>query len=285
MIILIIIIVFYSLYKIKKNIDFNNQSKRFYDDFDSIANRYSHLYYYFNCLKTLIIFSEEDPRWKIMLNILKDMNKNLEHSNYNYNDVLTHKMSSYKEVGNLLDLLQYNKNDSSEYIKEKLCSNYSNCHEYMNSSDNIFKSGIDSGYKTCFTYMDNIVMDYQKLNNKTNISEIISTISGPNFFEFRRIRKSFTNVFYFIQRIIYKSFEADQLEFRKNYRKIINFLNIISVLFSIITFLFVFIVIFFTVYNFGRTIKDSTYRINQSFYYIKKYERPSNIKRESIVIN
>ena len=40
-------------------------------------------------------------------------------------------MSSYKEVENLLDLLQYNKNDSSEYIKEKLCSNYSTCLKYL----------------------------------------------------------------------------------------------------------------------------------------------------------
>ena len=126
-------------------------------------------------------------------------------------------------------------------------------------------------------------MDYKKLNNKTDVQEIIDKITNYQFFEFRRVRKAFTYIYFYVQQKIYSSFEIDQMNFRNNYRSIISMLNLFSVVFFIFIFLFVFVVVFFTVYNFSRPIKDSTYRINQSFYYIKKYDRGSSRKRESII--
>ena len=126
-------------------------------------------------------------------------------------------------------------------------------------------------------------MDYKKLNNKTDVKEIIDKITNYQFFEFRRVRKAFTNIYFIVQQIIYSSFEIDQMNFRNNYKSIISMLNIFSVVFFILIFLFVFVVVFFTVYNFSGPIKDSTYRINQSFYYIKKYDRSSSRKRDSII--
>ena len=216
---------------------------------------------------------------------MENMNKYIEEANNNYNYALINKLSSYKEVENLFTMLQYNKNDSSEYLKETLCKNISSCQEYLDSNDNIFKSGIDFGYKTCFTYMENIFMDYKKIKNKTNVTEIIKTITGPEFYELKRIRLALSNLIYYIQQKIYSSFEIDQLYFRNNYKIFISILNILSLFLSILTLLFVFIVIFISVTNFGKPIKESTYRINQSFYHIKKYNKIISKKRDSIILS
>ena len=280
-----VFIIIYSFYKMNCNSKFNSQSKRFYTDFQWIANRYSNLYYYFNTLKALFLFNENDPRWEKMTLIMENMNKNMEDVNSNYTNTLINKMGSYKEVDKLFTMLQYNKNDSSEYLKETLCKNISLCQNYLDSNDNIFKSGIDFGYKTCFTYMENIYMDYKKIENKTNIEEIIITITGPEFYELKRIRLAFSSILYYIQQKIYSSFEIDQLYFRNSYKKYISLLNLISLFLSILTLLFVYIIIFISVSNFGKPIKESTYRINQSFYHIKKYNRIISKKRDSIILS
>ena len=87
------------------------------------------------------------------------------------------------------------------------------------------------------------------------------------------MRKAFNYIFYYVQQMIYSSFENDQINFREKYRKNIHYLNVISALFSSLIFLFAFISVFITINNFINPIKDSTYRLNQSFYYIKKYNR------------
>ena len=280
-----VFIVIYTFYKMNCNSRFNSQSERFYIDFQSIADRYSILYYYFNTLKALFLFNENDDRWEKLILIMEDMSKYMEEVNNNYNYALINKLSSYKEVENLFTMLQYNKNDSSEYLKETLCKNISSCQEYLDSNDNIFKSGIDFGYKTCFTYMENIFMDYKKIKNKTNVTEIIKTITGPDFYELKRIRLAFSSILYYIQQKIYSSFEFDQLYFRISYKTNISILNILSLFLSILTLLFVYIVIFISVTNFGKPIKESTYRINQSFYHIKKYNRIISKKRDSIILS
>ena len=280
-----VFIVIYIFYKVNCNSKFNSQSKRFYTDFQSISNRYSILYYYFNTLKALFLFNENDFRWEKMITIMENMNKNMEEVNSNYSYALINKLSSYREVENLFKMLQYNKNDSSEYLKDTLCKNISLCKDYLDSNDNIFKSGIDFGYKTCFTYMENIFMDYKRIKNKTDIHEIIITITGPEFYELKRIRLAFSSILYFIQQKIYSSFEIDQLYFRNNYKTNISLLNLISLFLSLLTLLFVYIVIFISVSNFGKPIKESTYRINQSFYHIKKYNRIISKKRDSIILS
>ena len=280
-----VFIVIYTFYKMNCNSRFNSQSERFYIDFQSIADRYSILYYYFNTLKALFLFNENDDRWEKLILIMEDMSKYMEEANNNYNYALINKLSSYKEVENLFTMLQYNKNDSSEYLKETLCKNISSCQEYLDSNDNIFKSGIDFGYKTCFTYMENIFMDYKKIKNKTNVTEIIKTITGPEFYELKRIRMAFSSILYYIQQKIYSSFEFDQLYFRISYKTNISILNLLSLFLSILTLLFIYIIIFISVTNFGKPIKESTYRINQSFYHIKKYNRIIYKKRDSIILS
>ena len=271
MVVITLIIVIFFIFKIKNNFTYNKHSNYFYNDFKVISKRYSDLYYYFITLKTLFIYRENTPRWEDALNIMQNFYSEIIQLNNEYSKIFKHKTNDYNLVLALIDLLQYNKNDSSEYIKKIICSNRTSCHDYIESEDNIFRSGIDHGLKTCFTYMNNIVLDYKKIKNKTNVDEIISTVTGPQFYEFKRLRKAFSNIFFYIQEMIYSNFEIDQKNFRAKYRKNINLLNIMNVIISILICLFVFIFIFISIRNFAKPIKDSTLRINLSFYYIKKY--------------
>ena len=265
------LIILYSIYKIINTIKFNNQSNKYFKDFSVISNRYSALYYYFNILKTVFVLNEDDLRWKDMMNILGNMNKKYEQLNDEYNDLLSSDLSQYEKIRTFFEILIYNKNDSTEFIKKNICGTTTACIKYLDTTDCIFRSGIDFGFKTCFTYMYNLYMDYKNIKNKTDIKEIISTITADEFYEFRRIRKSFSNVFYYVKAKMYDDFEEDQNNFRNRYRKSVSLLNIISVIFSILMLLFVNIFIFFSISNFTKPIKDSTYRINHSLYYIKTY--------------
>ena len=265
------LIILYSIYKIINTIKFNNQSNKYFKDFSVISNRYSALYYYFNILKTVFVLNEDDLRWKDMINILGNMNKKYEQLNDEYNDLLSSDLSQYEKIRTFFEILIYNKNDSTEFIKKNICGTTTACIKYLDTTDCIFRSGIDFGFKTCFTYMYNLYMDYKNIKNKTDIKEIISTITADEFYEFRRIRKSFSNVFYYVKAKMYDDFEEDQNNFRNRYRKSVSLLNIISVIFSILMLLFVNIFIFFSISNFTKPIKDSTYRINHSLYYIKTY--------------
>ena len=266
-----VIIILFSIFKITNTLKFNRQSNKYFKDFSIISDRYSFLYYYFNILKTVFVLNEEDRRWKDMMKILEDMNRKYEQLNDEYNELLSSDLSQYKEIKTFFEILIYNKNDSTEFIKDNICGQTTGCINYLKTSDCIFSSGIDFGFKTCFTYMHNLYMDYKNIKNKTDVSEIIATITGDEFYEFRRIRKSFSNVFYYVKQKMYDDFEIDQNNFRNRYRKTVSLLNIISVAFSVLMLLFVNIFIFFSISKFTKPIKDSAYRINHSLYYIKTY--------------
>ena len=269
-ILLIIIIIIYIIIKIRNNIKYIYESNLFYNDFDTIITRYTNIHYYFITLKSLFMFNEKDQRWIDMMSIMEKINEYLEMSNTEYYEVLTHKISSYNEVQLLINLLQYNKNDSVNYIKNNLCSNIVSCHTYLDSEDNIFTSGIDNGLKICFIFINNIIMDYKKIVNKSSIEEIVSKITGTQFYEFKRLRKSFSYIIAYVQQMIYTSFENDQKIFRNEYKKLFYFLNLISLIISFFSFL-VFLLVYFSIQKFMEPIKDSTIRINKSFYYIKTF--------------
>ena len=272
MILISIGIIIFSINKIRNDYLYIRDSNRFFIDFRIIATRYLDFYYYFITLKSLLILGENDFRWKYSLNVMENMMEYFDKSNIEYKNVLLmKKLPYYNEVAKLFEIIQYNKNDSIEYINENVCGNFTICKNYLKTEDNIFRSGIENGYGTCITYMNNIVKDYKNIKNKKNFTEIISVISCTECYEFRRARKSFTYLFYYIEQMIYSSFEKDYHNFRTKNNSIINLFNIYSIVFSLLIILFVFLVIFITIDNFIKPIKDSSCRVNNSFCYIEKY--------------
>ena len=124
-------------------------------------------------------------------------------------------------------------------------------------------------------------MDYQSLKNKTSIEEIKNTITDDKFYEFKRMRKSFTNVFYYLKLKIFTEFKSEAISFGHRYKMIVLALNIVSLIISILILLFVIIFIFITVSNYSQPIKDSTYRINHIFFYLKNFSLSKTRKRDS----
>ena len=266
-----ILLIFFSFYKIRNNTIFIGQYGRFYSDFNIVDERYSSLYYFWNTLKTLIIFDYKDKRWNKKKILLENMNSHYEKITNDYNQLLIKNRDFYNEVNKLFEIFTYNKKDSIEYLKDNICNNESICYNYIVTNDSIFKSGFDTAFKISFSYINNIFLDYQSIKNKTSKQEIINTITGDSFYEYRRMKQSMANVFYFLKERIFQDFKTEAISFGIRYKRDVLTLNIISLILSILILLFVNFYIFITVSNFSKPIKDSSHRINRSFYYIKNY--------------
>ena len=270
MIVIIILILTFCIFKIQYTITFNQKIKNYYKDFTSISNRYSFLFYYFNILRTLIIFPE-DERKKKFENIMIEIDKNYEKINQEFFSALSNNDQIYKEIFNFINILLYSKNNSTEKIKEEICGEKLDCIDYLDSNFNIFDSGIDFAYRSCITNIKNIFSDYQKIINKTNINDINSTLFNTESSEFIRIGLGLSHTFFYVQEKLYEYFDIDITNFVDSYNQKMSLFNIITIIISFLMFLFVIIIIFYTIFKYSYSLKDSTYRINCSFYYIKYY--------------
>ena len=114
-------------------------------------------------------------------------------------------------------------------------------------------------------------MDYKKLSNKTDINLIKSQIINSPHYKFIYIENSANYMFNHIRETIFNSFQIDEISFNQSFRIKISLLNIISLVSTIIIFIFVNFYVFISISKFTEPIKDSTFRINCSFYYIKKF--------------
>ena len=115
-------------------------------------------------------------------------------------------------------------------------------------------------------------MDYLSIENKTSAEEIINSITDDDkFYEFKKMKQSTANVFYFLKQRIFNNFRTEAISFGSRYKNDVLLLNIISLVISVLILLFVNIFIFITLSNYTEPIKDSVYRINHSFFYITNY--------------
>ena len=69
---LFIVIIIFSIYKIKYSMSCAVKYNNFFTDFSAITNRYQILYYYFNAIRTLLIYPD-DERKKNMKLLWKDL--------------------------------------------------------------------------------------------------------------------------------------------------------------------------------------------------------------------
>ena len=281
---LLIIILIFGLitYKIQYTIQFNNNFNRFFSDFTVINNRYSFIYYFFNTLRTLIIFPE-DNRKKQLEFVLRLVDVYYTDQNQKFLNILSSNKNTYKEIIKFFSILMESKNNSTEIIKDKICSDKPSCLNYLDTKQNIFDSGVDFAHKTCINNIKNIYLDYTKLNNKKDINLINSTIINSEGSEFSLIGLSLSNVFLYIKEITYDYFAIDVRNFNQQNSYKMNMLNIISIIFALLTFFYVIIFMFISIWRFTQPIKEASYRINCSFYYIKKYSLTAYRKIESII--
>ena len=282
MVILILLISSFCIYKVIYTVKFNNKFNSFFSDFSIITNRYSFVYYYFNTLRTLLIFPESKKK-QILEDIMENMSEIYEDQNNKFLNVLSTNMGTYKEIIKLFSILTESKNNSTKIIKDNICLNYTACLNYLDTPQSIFGSGLDFGYKTSITDMNNIFSDYKKINNHTDINKINSSIINTQTSDFILIGLSLSNMIYYVIEKIFDCFQIDVSNFNKSYESNTNILNIISIIFSISDFLFVIIFIFLTISKYSEPIKQSSFRINCSFNFIKMYSLTNLLKIDNTI--
>ena len=251
-------------------INFNSKFNYFFSDFTAITNRYSILFNFFNVFRTLLIFPQ-NKRKNNLNSLMENMVEYYEEQNNKFQNILSNNMASYKEIFQLFNVITKTKNNPTNNIRETICTNQNDCLQYLNSRKSIFASGVDFAYKSCIHHIHNLYLNYKQLTNNTNIDEINSTIINSHNSEFILIGLSLTNMFYYVKEKIFECFWIDMTNFKYSYDSIISILNIISIIFSILFFLFVVIIIFLNISSYSKPIKESSYRINCSFTFIKMY--------------
>ena len=129
-------------------------------------------------------------------------------------------------------------------------------------------TGIDFIFKSILIDISKSYLDYQTLKNKTNINDIKSIIINDKFVS----NGLFIEYAYFYVKFdIFERFKRDEEKFQNKFTNIMGYLNIITVIFAIFSFLFVVVFIFISISIYAEPIKRSISRISCSFYYIKKY--------------
>ena len=267
LILFIIVITFFS-FKFKYVFNFNTIFNRYFKDISVLTDRYMQVYYYLNVLRTLIIFPKEK---KIKFEeIMENITVFYENENIKFNEIVFKYLKNYPETNKLINILKENKNNSTNLLKDAICKETLPCLLYLDSSFNIFDSGVEFSFKTAITQINNIYVDYKNLVNNNDIDEIKLKILSKNY-QFINLMISLNLFYVYLEERIFLCFENDEINFKNKYFNIISFLNILSIIFSITIFLFVIIFIFISIANFTEPIKEEVFRINYSFYYIKKY--------------
>jgi hypothetical protein len=227
------------------------------------------VYYYFNTLRILLIFPKDEKRKKFE-NILENMNEFYEKENTKFNEILSKRIDNYPEIYKLINIIKNNAENSTDLIKNYICKEESICNLYLDSTSNNFHLGIEFVFGTNIIQIYNFYIDYKKLFNNTNIQEIKESLNIKPNTKFTEIMSSLNCLYVFVEQKIFRYYEEDVIFFILSFLKISNTLTNLSIIVSIFNLLFV-IVLLFSISNFAGPIKDSTYRINCSFYFIKKY--------------
>jgi len=260
---MMLIIIVYSLFKYLKTVQFHGNFENMFSVFNITTNRYSLLNYYYNTLKSTIIFPMEEQ-----IKSLDNLFVIFEDANEKYEKIVNNQLNGLTRVKFILDLIKDGKSNSTEIMYEHICFNISICERYLASEYNIIDKGIDFLYKSCLIDVSKIYLDYYSLEDNKNVTKIQTLIINNKLF----LTGLFLEyAYYYIKDKIFTGFKEDEQEFKNHYINYMGYLNVITIIFTIFSFLFINVFMFVTISMYGDPIKKSTYRVSCSFYYIKKY--------------
>jgi hypothetical protein len=212
---------------------------------------------------------------------MEDINQDFENNNKDYLKILTSSIKDYEEVNKLFTILKETKDNNLDEIKQIICKQNDLCNLFLSSNNNYLHSGVDFAFKTVITEIYNIYMDYKKIENKENMDEIKSSIIYSKNSQFINIGLSLSYFFVHVEGEIFTCFEKDEINVNHSYISMMNILNYSSIIISILVFLFIVFFIFISISKFSDPIKEASYRINCSFFYIKKFSLTSYRKFDS----
>ena len=138
----------------------NDDVDNFFIDMEIVADRYNILFYGFNIFGTMILFPEGDKKRKFE-EILESMGNYYEEENNKYLNIISSKVmiKHFYRIRHFMMKLTESKNNSTKTIKNLICGNYNSCHNYLDSENNFFDSGVNFGYKSALTFINNMYLD------------------------------------------------------------------------------------------------------------------------------
>ena len=264
--ILFILAIIYGFIKIVFSVKCLMEIIEIFEDFSVISYRYSSIYYYFNSLRTLLVFPDFGNE-TIFDTINENMNERLKKMNY----VLDFKLDKYPSVGNYYWIAGTNMKKprpSPSYInitcyEDQLCRKIINHTKYE-----VFSEGIKMAVTTMYQQIINIYEDYKK--NKENIKE--SKFIKEKFInsQYEQIDINLNYVIISVEYRVYEAFINDLTSLIEKYNSLIEMLNICMIIYIFIAEFIVIVFIVFKLKKKIKTIENVTFKINKSINHMLK---------------
>jgi hypothetical protein len=219
----------------------------------------------------MIIFPEGDKKRQFE-EIMENMENLFEEENNKYLNIISNEVMIkhfYRTRGFMLNLTE-SKNNSTEKLKDLICGEFVSCQNYMDSENNFFDSGLDFGYKSAMTFINNMYLDYKRLNDKYDINIINKTIINNKNSHFQDIGLALNNLIVLVFDKLFFCFKDDINEFLLFKISNTNLYNILAFLLSIFVFLISFGITFIFILKYMESLSESSYRLSYSLYSIKK---------------
>ena len=267
--ILFFLVVIYASLKMLLSLNFITELVEIFEDFGVLSYRYSSIYYYFNSLRTILVFPDFGNA-----TIFEAMNENMADSLKKMNTILDFKLDKYPSVRDFYWIMGANiekPRPSSSYINitcfdDQICRKIINHKKYA-----VLSEGIKMAVAFIYQHIINIYEDYKK--EKEIIKEIkLSSYIKEKFIniQYEQIDINLNYVFIVIENRIYEAFISDLTSLINKNNTIIEILNICAIIYI---FIVEFIVMVFIVFNLkGRTkiIEEVTIKLNNSFNFMLK---------------
>ena len=283
---LFFIVIIYVSVKIIFSLNFITEIIGIFEDFGVLSYRYSSMYYYFNSLRTLLVFPDFGNE-----TIFETMNENMADRLKRMNFILDFKLDKYPSVGNyyLITGTNMKKSRPSPSYINNTCYEDQFCRKIINHTKyEVLSEGLKMAVTFMYQQIINIYNDYKK--EKENIKKIkLSSYIKEKFInsQFMQIDINLNYVFICIEYRIYEAFMTDLISLVNKYNSIIEILNLCAIIYI---FIFEFIVMVFIILNLKKTtkkIEDATVRINNALNFMLKRNKYDENKQEdsSIIAN
>ena len=280
LLILFIFVIVYVSVKIYISLDFISEIKGIFDDFGVLSYRYSSMYYYFNSLRTLLVFPEFGSE-----RIFETMNANMADRLKKMNVVLDFKLVKYPSVGYYYWVTGTNMKKprpSEEYI-DITCYDDQKCREIINNKKyDVLSEGLKMAVTSMYQQIINIYDDYKKEKNNFN-KDTNATFIKEKFInkQFEQIDINLNYVFTCIENRIYEAFMKDLISLVNKFNLIIEALNICAVIYCFFVAFTCMTFIIFYLRRMTKKIEETTVRINNAFCHILQRNVNSDNKTEA----
>ena len=288
LLILFICAIVYVIVKIVISLNFITEIREIFEDFGVISYRYSSIYYYFNTLRTLLVFPDYENENQ---NILNNMHINMDDKLKKMNVILDFKLKKYPTVQNYYWITGTNMKKprpSPSYINDT-CIDDQKCREIINNKKyDVLSEGIKMAITSMYQQIINIFEDYKKQKNDNKFENRLESFIKEKFInnQYEQIDINLNYVIICIEYRIYEAFRTDLDSLANKYNSIIEALNICSVIYCFIVEFIVLTFIILKLRKKTKKIEEATSRINNSFrYLLQKNINNDNKEDNSIFVN